>query len=73
LGQTDDVEVVDYEGRVAQVHADGVGVAAVRVQRDDADAGQPLRALPGEPVGDRAGGAVGHHVEQPAGGGVDQP
>ncbi|HSK90823.1 MAG TPA: hypothetical protein VK875_05890 [Euzebyales bacterium] len=73
VGQSHDMPVVDQQGGVAQVDAHRSRVAAVGVERDDADAGQPRRVTAGQPARHRPRGAVLHDIEQPTGGGVDQP
>jgi hypothetical protein len=41
VAHLDDVEVVDHQRRVTEMHTDGLGVTPVRVEGDHADAGQP--------------------------------
>jgi hypothetical protein len=72
VGQLDGVEVVHDHGRVAKWDDQRAGVPAPGVQRDRADAGQPVMGPSTKPAGHRGPGAVGHHLQQPATLQVDQ-
>ena len=71
--EPDHVPVIHDKRGVAQVDAHRCRVPPVRVECHDADTGQPRPIPARQPAGHCPGGAIRYHVEQPAGGGVDQP
>ncbi|MBO0879701.1 MAG: hypothetical protein J2P17_04890 [Mycobacterium sp.] len=63
--EPDDVERVEHGDRVWELVADGVGVAAERVQGGVLDAGDELGQLAFQPVGVGGSGSAGNDVDQP--------
>ena len=72
VGELDRMEVVDGDDRSWQAAEEPVRVAAVRVDRDDADLVAPCRARPEAPVGDVVGVAAGNDVKETTATEVDE-